>query len=118
VIAGTEECDCGDGTQPSQPPECGGAINDDTVYGGCSTTCKAGPYCGDAAVNGPEACDLGSQSNTGVYGTPGGCTPGCQWEHYCGDGIADLANGEGCDLGANNGVMGQPCSVTCTIIPT
>jgi len=28
--------------------------NDDTRYGGCTTQCKYGPYCGDGKKNGGE----------------------------------------------------------------
>src|SRR4030095_6731752 len=46
---GAEECDCGDSSaNMSSDPSCGGKTNDGS-YGGCTTTCKYGPYCGDGA---------------------------------------------------------------------
>jgi fibro-slime domain-containing protein len=115
LIAGGEQCDCGDGVSLSSDPSCGGMANSDSVYGGCTTQCKFGPYCGDGMVNGNEQCDLGAKSNTGSYGT-GGCTPACRTPHRCGDGILDTWAGEQCDLGdASNGTAGSPCSVICGI---
>ena len=50
---GAEECDCGDmASTMSTDPSCGGKINDGS-YGGCTTTCKYGPYCGDGV---PDTC--------------------------------------------------------------
>ena len=94
-----EECDCGDGTGP-MPAGCDGP-NADGVYGGCTTQCKFGPFCGDNIVNGPEKCDLGR--NNGTTCGADGCTYGCT-KHYCGDGIVDP--GEVCDLGPLNGHAG------------
>jgi hypothetical protein len=79
-----------------------GADNDDTAYGGCTTACKWGPYCGDGIVNGPEECDNG-KNNGGAY-ADGGCTLACTKPHYCGDGILDTDLSEECDLGPKNGV--------------
>ena len=60
---GAEECDCGaDSATMSTDPSCGGKNNDGS-YGGCTTDCKYGPYCGDGvtdAANGEE-CDNGSR---------------------------------------------------------
>ena len=45
---GGEQCDCGDASAPAPTdPLCGGMKNNDTQYGGCTTQCKYGPYCGD-----------------------------------------------------------------------
>jgi fibro-slime domain-containing protein len=113
VVTGGEECDCGDGTVPV-PASCSGP-NDDTMYGGCTTQCKWGPYCGDAVLqNPPEDCDLGSANNIATYGQ-GGCTPGCKTPPYCGDGVVQTNEGEQCDLGSNNGPPPSPCSAMCTI---
>ena len=45
IVSGGEECDCGDGSGPL-PAGCSGKNNDKT-YGGCTTQCKFGPFCGD-----------------------------------------------------------------------
>ena len=120
VRTGAEECDCGDPQHPSSDATCGGMTNDDSVYGGCTTKCKYGPYCGDGNVDaaGGEECDLGSKKNTTLYTntkpTGDACSPGCKFPHYCGDAIVD--DGEDCDLGPNNGAMGQPCDTRCHIV--
>jgi fibro-slime domain-containing protein len=118
VRAGDEQCDCGDANAPTPTdPLCGGSHNDDAAYGGCTTACKYGPYCGDGIVNsGHEDCDLGAKSNTASYGISTGCTPGCRFPHFCGDGIVDAWAGEQCDFGtATNGTAGASCSATCQI---
>jgi len=112
---GAEECDCGD-TTPSSDPTCAGKTNDGS-YGGCTTACKYGPYCGDGTVdmaNGEE-CDNGSRGNNVTYGNHDGCAPGCKFPHYCGDGIVDEAEGEQCDLGTNNDQPGAPCDGACHV---
>jgi hypothetical protein len=72
------------------------------LYGGCTTTCKYGPYCGDEIRNGEEQCDLGLANNAS-YGQEG-CTSACTVPSRCGDAIIDTGFGEQCDDGANNGV--------------
>ena len=92
----------------STDPSCGGKNNDGS-YGGCTTECKYGPYCGDGvhdAANGEE-CDLGSRDNNVTYGSKDGCAPGCKFPHFCGDAMVDEAEGEQCDLGPNNGTHGR-----------
>jgi fibro-slime domain-containing protein len=109
-VTGGEECDCGDGSG-SLPSGCTGPNNDST-YGGCTTSCKFGPFCGDSITNGPEQCDNG-KNNGATYGQ-GGCSLGCTVPHFCGDGIVDA--GEECDLGSNNGGLNQPCDKYCKFI--
>jgi len=89
----------------------------DGAYGGCTTQCKYGPYCGDGVVqmDAGEECDLGTAMNTASYGT-NGCTPGCKKPPYCGDGKVQTSEGEQCDLGSNNGVMCQPCDSSCRLV--
>ena len=106
---------CGDGVATGAEECDDGAMNDDTLYGGCTTMCKFGPFCGDGMKNGTEACDLG-RMNTSPYGDRNGCTPGCALPHYCGDGIVDTANGEKCDQGETlNGQSDSPCDAKCQI---
>jgi cysteine-rich repeat protein len=105
-----EECD--DGSDPSDKVH-----NQDGVYGGCTTTCKLGPYCGDGMVNGREECDLANSNGYidrgGIPGDPSYCSFACTLVHYCGDGIPDGDLGEECDLGAQNGEYGQHCDRDC-----
>ncbi|MBN2574188.1 MAG: DUF4215 domain-containing protein [Deltaproteobacteria bacterium] len=94
VATGTEECDLG-------------AENSDTAYGGCTTQCTWGPFCGDGVVqappDGPEECDLGKQNGDTTLGKDG-CSIACKKPRGCGDGIVDTDLGEECDLAGNNGV--------------
>ncbi|MBN2577341.1 MAG: hypothetical protein JXP73_22450, partial [Deltaproteobacteria bacterium] len=137
IVNGPEECDDGVNTTRygpltacapgcHKPHYCGdgfldtlfgeqcddGPANSDTAYGGCTTSCKFGPTCGDGIVNGAEECDDGV--NTAKYGDIAGCGPGCQKPPYCGDGIVDTLFGEECDNGALNGQ--SLCSEVCKVI--
>jgi fibro-slime domain-containing protein len=128
VAVGGEECDCGTG-MAALPAGCPGP-NDDTTYGGCTTNCTWGPFCGDSVVQsppaGPEQCDLGKQNGATTTGADR-CSIACQNPRVCGDGVADTDLGEQCDLGPNNGValddQMQPtdaggqiyCNTDCTI---
>jgi len=98
VVNGTETCD-------------NGKDNSDTTYGGCTTQCTTGPYCGDGTVDSAfgEECDDGV--NLSKYGQANGCGPGCKKPHYCGDGKVDGLAGEECDNGAKNGDSG--CTSEC-----
>ena len=107
LVTGDEECD--DGNDPGKYPH-----NDDSACGGCTTSCKFGPYCGDGITNGPEECDVGA-ANAVAYG-PFGCTVACTNSHYCGDGILDANRGEQCDLGVANGQPGSLCTSDCAAI--
>jgi cysteine-rich repeat protein len=104
VVNGSESCDNGD------------AANSDTAYGGCTTKCTYGPYCGDGKVDtaAGEECDDGT--NNAKYGQTTGCMPGCRLPHYCGDGHVDSLFGERCDDGAQNGQNLSLCTVTCQAI--
>ena len=133
VTVADEECDCGDGKVPV-PAGCPGA-NSDTTYGGCTTQCKWGNFCGDNAVqgppSGPEECDLGKQNGDTNAGS--NCSVACKAPRTCGDGKVDTDRGEECDLAGNNGVkldsqlqpVSDPnalgaqvfCTTDCTIPP-
>jgi fibro-slime domain-containing protein len=118
VVSGGEECDCG--TDMNNLPMGCTSANDDSVYGGCTTQCKYGAYCGDGNtdMSGKEACDAG-KDNGATYITDTshpGCSVTCQLPHYCGDSKTDTAFGEQCDLGASNGqkvTVGDKQCVVC-----
>jgi fibro-slime domain-containing protein len=112
IRTGGEECDCGD-AMTAAPGECGGMNNTDGVYGGCTTMCKYGPFCGDRNVDMPiEQCDNGAE-NGAPYGMKGACTSGCLLAPYCGDSIIDPPFEE-CDKGEGmNGATGSDCDATC-----
>jgi fibro-slime domain-containing protein len=105
VTVGDEECDCGNGAGAA-PAGCPGP-NSDTTYGGCTTQCKWGPFCGDAitqtAPNGPEECDKGKNNGDTSVGKDQ-CSLSCRMPRFCGDGKLDDDLGELCDLGTRNGV--------------
>jgi fibro-slime domain-containing protein len=105
ITTAGEQCDCGE-TEADVPGDCTGP-NNDTTYGGCSTKCTYGPFCGDEKVqadpDGPEECDLGKKNGDTSLGKEG-CTLGCMKPHFCGDGILDTDRDEVCDLGELNGV--------------
>jgi fibro-slime domain-containing protein len=101
IVNGTEQCD-------------DGPNNSDTAYGGCTTQCTIGPYCGDGNVDAVagEKCDDGVNQST--YGMSTGCAPGCKTPPYCGDGNVDGLFGEECDDGAKNGTT--LCTDKCILI--
>ena len=115
AVSGGEECDCGDGSG-DLPSGCTEANNDST-YGGCTTQCKFGPFCGDGNMDSPqEACDDG-KANGATYSKDkgNGCSVTCQLPHYCGDGHTDAAFGEQCDLGDSNGQKVDRGGVQCVV---
>ena len=73
--------------------------------------------CGDGIVTPLEACDLGTASNTGKYGT---CNSDCSMAPYCGDGTLQSSN-ELCDDGVNATVYdnayatNKTCGPACTL---
>jgi fibro-slime domain-containing protein len=73
------------------------------------TTCHS--VCGDGIVTPDEACDLGTELNTGGYN---GCNADCTLSVFCGDGI--VQPGEQCDDGRNDGTYGT-CSPGCVPAP-
>ena len=105
VAVADEECDCGDG-KGTLPAGCPGP-NDDKTYGGCTSKCKWGPFCGDTVVqgppSGPEECDLGKKNGDTSVGD-NWCSLSCQKPRTCGDGHVDTDLGEACDLAGNNGL--------------
>jgi fibro-slime domain-containing protein len=101
VVNGTETCD-------------NGAANSDTAYGGCTTQCVYGPYCGDGKVDTAQGEECDDGVNLSTYGNTAGCSPGCRKAPYCGDSKVDSLFGEECDNGANNGK--SLCTVNCEAI--
>jgi fibro-slime domain-containing protein len=74
-----------------------------TLAGFDHTTSVCQSICGDGIVTPDEACDLGTDGNTGAYGT---CSTDCTLPPYCGDGHVDDADGEQCDDGVNLATYG------------
>jgi fibro-slime domain-containing protein len=108
---------CGDGIVTASEECDDGAMNMDGIYGGCTTSCKFGPFCGDGAVDdvGGEVCDNG-RDNGGVYGRKEGCTTACMPPRFCGDGFLDGMYNEQCDGGVSNGTGNSQCTAGCTVI--
>ncbi|MGB5810169.1 MAG: DUF4215 domain-containing protein [Polyangiales bacterium] len=114
VVAGTEECDDGNGLDGDG---CAGICAVEAGYN-CSGSPSIGwPLCGDGQIIGTETCDDGNGSDDD------GCSMFCQvesgWEctgvpstctEYCGDGV--LVGSEICDDGNFN--YGDGCRPTCT----
>jgi hypothetical protein len=117
VKTGGEECDCG--TDANNLPAGCTSVNDNSVYNGCTSDCKYGPFCGDNMLqtDGGEQCDDGPNNGITYSSTCGqGCSSTCQFAHCCGDGNVDADEGEQCDLGSANGTPGAACSADCKII--
>ena len=87
-------------------------INKGTYGSGCAPSCKFAPRCGDGVVQASqgEACDDGTDKNTGAYGS---CNMDCSRAPYCGDKLKSPENGEECDDGNANNFDG--CSMICKI---
>ncbi|MGC4119756.1 MAG: DUF4215 domain-containing protein [Myxococcales bacterium] len=104
---------CGDGTK-DRGEQCDlGAAQNLGGYDGCNPDCTRGPFCGDAAPNGGEACDDGK--NDGTYGT---CRSDCTSAGTCGDGT--VQGPESCDEGgANSATAYGPlaCTERCRTAP-
>ncbi|MFT5356785.1 MAG: fibro-slime domain-containing protein [Polyangiales bacterium] len=97
---------CGDGVRT--PGEfCDDGVNDGG-YGECLDCRLIDGFCGDAALNGPEECDLGTALNNASYG---GCNPDCTLGPLCGDGVVQPGE-EVCDDGVNEGGYGG-CEPDC-----
>jgi fibro-slime domain-containing protein len=75
-------------------------------------TSQCAPVCGDGVATPDEACDLGTDANTGEHGT---CNPDCTLPPFCGDGTVDA--GEACDDGSNTSLYGG-CAAGCVPGPT
>jgi fibro-slime domain-containing protein len=101
VINGSESCD-------------NGLDNSDTAYGGCTTQCVIGPYCGDGKVDSAQGEECDDGVNLSTYGNTTGCSPGCRKAPYCGDKKVDSLFREECDNGADNGK--SLCTIDCKAI--
>jgi len=101
ILNGTELCD-------------EGPANKDGAYGGCSSTCTFGPYCGDGNLDAEAGEECDDTVNLSAYNQPKGCGPGCRKVSYCGDGKVDGLFGEECDNGDENGK--GLCTARCTIV--
>lgn len=103
---------CGNGiVDPGEQCDLSWENNSDVGY--CRTDCTTA-YCGDGYLwIGVEACDQGSDGNSGDYA---GCNPDCSLANFCGDGV--LHPYEACDAGEANGTGESEegfvgCSATC-----
>ncbi|MDH5676048.1 MAG: DUF4215 domain-containing protein [Myxococcales bacterium] len=116
-VAARSQCqtDCGDGIVAGDE-RCDDGINDGR-YGGCTSTCLRGPFCGDGKVDsGEESCDDGV--NLTPYDAQGdGCAPGCSKPSFCGDEVTDGLFGEQCDEGADNAEGYGRCTLACVLGP-
>ncbi len=80
-----------------------------------ATTTVMISICGNAIVDGTEACDDGTAFNDGIYSSSTltrRCAPNCRtYGPYCGDGILQAYYSEECDDEGN--VSGDKCSAVC-----
>jgi fibro-slime domain-containing protein len=107
---------CGDGIVNGSESCDNGPDNAEGAYGGCTTECTLGPFCGDSKTDTQfgEQCDDGDNRTT--YGHTQGCGPGCQIVPYCGDGKVDSLFDEECDDGDRNGTSDSGCNAQCHFI--
>jgi fibro-slime domain-containing protein len=110
---------CDNGTPPLDTT---GTNTNDGSYGSCTTSCKLGPYCGDATPNKPEeACDNGVNQTpyaTSAAAALASCAPGCVEPAYCGDDKVQGSYGELCDNGtANSDTAYGGCTTKCALGP-
>ncbi len=86
-----------------------------TLTGFVSKHSECSTVCGDGVATPDEACDDGSEHNTGAYG---GCTAGCELGPHCGDKQVQASEGEACDDGVNLTPYGsQGCAPGCVTPP-
>ncbi|RYZ68525.1 MAG: DUF4215 domain-containing protein, partial [Proteobacteria bacterium] len=98
---------CGDGVKTREEQCDLGADNASAgtvAYGGCTTSCTLGAYCGDRTTQpAREACDDGINRTAWTESSAStSCGPGCKKPAFCGDGEIQGAFGERCDNGAAN----------------
>jgi len=110
---------CGDGgLDAALGEECDhGLANSDTAYGGCTTACKRGAYCGDGVKTELEECDRGEDDDgspiattltrnveTPIWiGADVQCSTTCTVGPSCGDGA--IQSTEACEVGQSFSVM-------------
>lgn len=106
---------CGDGVRTGAEECDEGPNNADGVYGGCTTECKFGPFCGDGIVDeeAGEECDEGRMNGVNAGYNETGCRASCKKPARCGDGVVDTAFGEQCDLGDGNNTDDGVCTSSC-----
>jgi len=107
--AQSEECDCGDGENMTQPPTGCSTFNSRNPGATCRPDCtKAG--CGDGVVDQGEECDDGDRNSNE---NPDACRLDCTLPR-CGDGVVDSA--EECDDGdQNSDTTPDACRTDCQL---
>jgi len=129
---GTAQCNsqcqiaafCGDGIKsPSEDCDYGkfNAAPGSVEYGGCDTTCKKGPRCGDMTTQqaAGEECDNGANNSPAANASYDSCTTACLRGPRCGDAIVQ-ASREACDNGFNEDTYAytsDACGAHCTAVP-
>jgi fibro-slime domain-containing protein len=87
-----------------------------TLAGFDATYTQCNPVCGNGIPTPDEACDLGTDENTGEYG---GCNADCTLAPFCGDATRQVGQEE-CDNGANVSTYGagaNACAPGCVLPP-